>query len=449
MESKPKPEVAPPVPSSPQHNSLQPESQEDKARLKVRPVLRRGGSSASLHNMSLRSTIFQLMMCTLDTLGEEAALRRAIRASRPKKITEDAGDLSGSSIVRRCPHFMSEQLSNRKFEDSVDVTDVKSSVVHFCQSETSFNGDVKGEGLVQKKDVGQKPKTEQTASSGAPGGAAAQPSTSQPPAEETTQKTSERPEESKAVASEGGSGGSQDSAEEDSGEDESSDSSESKEEDEEDNEEEETEEETKPLSLKWPAKPRKQATYLLLLPIMFLLWLTLPDVRKPASRKFLILTFLGSIFWISIFSYLMVWWAHQVGETIGISEEVMGLTILAAGTSIPDLITSVIVARKGLGDMAVSSSVGSNIFDITVGLPIPWLIYSVLHNGEAVTVSSNGLFCTIVLLFLMLLFVIISIAASHWKMSKKLGITMFVLYFVFLVFSVLLEYQVLICPVSI
>ena len=58
---------------------------------------------------------------------------------------------------------------------------------------------------------------------------------------------------------------------------------------------------------------------------------------------------------------------YQAGETIGISEEIMGLTILAAGTSIPDLITSVIVARKGLGDMAVSSSVGSNIFDITVG----------------------------------------------------------------------------------
>ena len=45
----------------------------------------------------------------------------------------------------------------------------------------------------------------------------------------------------------------------------------------------------------------------------------------------------------------------------------MGLTFLAAGTSVPDLITSVIVARKGLGDMAVSSSVGSNIFDVTVG----------------------------------------------------------------------------------
>lgn len=45
----------------------------------------------------------------------------------------------------------------------------------------------------------------------------------------------------------------------------------------------------------------------------------------------------------------------------------MGLTFLAAGTSVPDLITSVLVAQQGKGDMAVSSSVGSNIFDVTVG----------------------------------------------------------------------------------
>jgi Ca2+/Na+ antiporter len=49
------------------------------------------------------------------------------------------------------------------------------------------------------------------------------------------------------------------------------------------------------------------------------------------------------------------------------ANQVMGLTFLAAGTSIPDLMTSVIVARKGFGDMAVSSSVGSNIFDVCVG----------------------------------------------------------------------------------
>ncbi|MEQ2161155.1 hypothetical protein GOODEAATRI_006932, partial [Goodea atripinnis] len=130
---------------------------------------------------------------------------------------------------------------------------------------------------------------------------------------------------------------------------------------------EEDEDEGQPLSLAWPDTPRKQFTYLFILPIVFPLWLTLPDVRRETSEKFFPITFIGAICWIAFFSYLMVWWAHQVGETFYITEEIMGLTILAAGTSIPDLITSVIVARKGLGDMAVSSSVGSNIFDITVG----------------------------------------------------------------------------------
>ncbi|XP_048110348.1 sodium/potassium/calcium exchanger 2-like isoform X2 [Alosa alosa] len=213
--------------------------------------------------------------------------------------------------------------------------------------------------------------------------------------------------------------------------------------------EEEEEDEDKPLSLAWPDTNRKRLTYLLIFPIVFPLWLTLPDVRKDSAKPFFPITFLGSISWIAAFSYLMVWWAHQVGETFWITEEIMGLTILAAGTSIPDLITSVIVARKGLGDMAVSSSVGSNIFDITVGLPFPWLLYSFANNMAPVSVSSAGLFCAIVLLFLMLLFVIISIAACKWRMSKLLGMLMFLLYFVFLIVSVMLEDKVISCPVSI
>ncbi|XP_054863642.1 sodium/potassium/calcium exchanger 2-like isoform X7 [Amphiprion ocellaris] len=212
---------------------------------------------------------------------------------------------------------------------------------------------------------------------------------------------------------------------------------------------EDEEEEDQPLSLSWPESTRKRFTYLIIMPIVLPLWLTLPDVRKTSSKKFFPITFLGAICWIAGFSYLMVWWAHQVGDTIGITEEIMGLTILAAGTSIPDLITSVIVARKGLGDMAVSSSVGSNIFDITVGLPFPWLLWSLFSGMKSVQVSSNGLFCAIVLLFIMLLFVIISIAACKWRMSKLLGFIMFMLYFVFLVVSVMLEDKVITCPVSV
>ncbi|XP_066199823.1 sodium/potassium/calcium exchanger 1 isoform X2 [Saccopteryx leptura] len=239
----------------------------------------------------------------------------------------------------------------------------------------------------------------------------------------------------------GGDGGDSEDEEEEEDEDEDDEEEEDEEEEEEDNEE--------PLSLEWPETRRKQAIYLFLLPIVFPLWLTVPDVRRPESKKFFVITFLGAILWIAMFSYLMVWWAHQVGETIGISEEIMGLTILAAGTSIPDLITSVIVARKGLGDMAVSSSVGSNIFDITVGLPVPWLLFSLLNGLQPVPVSSNGLFCAIVLLFLMLLFVISSIASCRWRMNKILGFTMFLLYFVFLIISVMLEDRIISCPISV
>lgn len=150
--------------------------------------------------------------------------------------------------------------------------------------------------------------------------------------------------------------------------------------------------------------------------------------------------------WIIGFSYLMVWWATEVGSTLGIETEIMGLTFLAAGTSIPDLITSVLVARKGFGDMAVSSSIGSNLFDVTIGLPLPWLIYSAANVGKAMVVNSTGLFCSVFLLFIMLIAVVIAIAVSKWRLSKLLGGAMFQLYVVFLVISLLLLKDVIKCP---
>lgn len=86
----------------------------------------------------------------------------------------------------------------------------------------------------------------------------------------------------------------------------------------------------------------------------------------------------------------MVGWAECIGETLGIPPYIMGLTFLAAGTSVPDLLSSVIVARRGLGDMAISSSIGSNIFDILVGLPLPWLSYCIYPDKPS-TVQVNSL----------------------------------------------------------
>ncbi|XP_075677794.1 solute carrier family 24 member Nckx30C isoform X3 [Dermatophagoides pteronyssinus] len=204
-----------------------------------------------------------------------------------------------------------------------------------------------------------------------------------------------------------------------------------------------TAENNDPLDVSWPETLRERLTYCLLAPIIIPLWLTLPDVRRPDKRKWFAITFIGSILWIGLYSYFMVWWATQVGDTFRIPSEIMGLTFLAAGTSIPDLITSVLVARKGLGDMAVSSSIGSNIFDVAVGLPFPWLIYTMLFGQ--VNVNSSGMICSVILLFLMLLFVIITIAAFKWRLNIGMAAVMFVLYFFFIICSLMLEKDIIKC----
>lgn len=143
-------------------------------------------------------------------------------------------------------------------------------------------------------------------------------------------------------------------------------------------------------------------------------------------------TFIGSIVMIGIFSYFMVWWAVEIGAVIGIPDAVMGLTFLAAGTSVPDLVTSVLVARQGHGDMAVSSSIGSNIFDVLIGLPLPWLCFA-LYRKEPITVTADTLKLSVLLLVIMLLLVLLTLIYNQWVMTKSLGYSMFVLYFIFVV----------------
>uniref|UniRef100_A0A0N5CT20 Na_Ca_ex domain-containing protein n=1 Tax=Thelazia callipaeda TaxID=103827 RepID=A0A0N5CT20_THECL len=82
------------------------------------------------------------------------------------------------------------------------------------------------------------------------------------------------------------------------------------------------EDEEKPLDMSWPEKSHRQLLYLFLSPILFPLWVTLPDVRKKPSRKWFPFTFVGSILWIAFYSYLMVWMANTIGETIAIPTEV-------------------------------------------------------------------------------------------------------------------------------
>ena len=153
-------------------------------------------------------------------------------------------------------------------------------------------------------------------------------------------------------------------------------------------------------------------------------------------------SFILAIAWVGIFSAFMVDWATKIGCVAGIPDAVMGLTFLAAGTSVPDLLTSVVVARQGHGDMAVSSSIGSNIFDVLVGLPLPWLCYALVNDITPgyVGVEAPTLFFSLLLLLIMIFLVITTIHCSGWKMTKTLGYCMFCLYGLFVLQDLLRTY---------
>ncbi|TNN49036.1 Sodium/potassium/calcium exchanger 4 [Liparis tanakae] len=174
-------------------------------------------------------------------------------------------------------------------------------------------------------------------------------------------------------------------------------------------------------------------------PLLLLLFFTVPNSGKPRWERFFMLSFIMSTVWIAVFSYFMVWMVTIIGYTLGIPDVIMGITFLAAGTSVPDCIASLIVARQGLGDMAVSNTIGSNVFDILVGLGVPWAIQTMcVSYGSEVMINSRGLVYSVVLL----LGSVLGIHLNKWRLDVKLGIYVLVLYAIFLCISVMIEYNV-------
>ncbi|XP_075061310.1 sodium/potassium/calcium exchanger 5 isoform X2 [Mixophyes fleayi] len=95
-----------------------------------------------------------------------------------------------------------------------------------------------------------------------------------------------------------------------------------------------------------PDNDLKRIVWVLSLPIITLFFLTVPDCRRKSWKKWFVLTFVMSAVWISGVTYILVWMVTIVGETLNIPDTVMGLTLLAVGTSIPDTVASVLVARE-------------------------------------------------------------------------------------------------------
>lgn len=114
----------------------------------------------------------------------------------------------------------------------------------------------------------------------------------------------------------------------------------------------------------------------------------------------------------------------------------MGVLFLSIGTSVPDAIGSMLAAREGEADMAIANAIGSNVFDILLGLGLPWFFVTIGY-GKPFPVNRDNVLLPVAILFgTVLLFFGILVASRFW-MTKWMGLWLTLIYVMYMVWSVL------------
>lgn len=186
-------------------------------------------------------------------------------------------------------------------------------------------------------------------------------------------------------------------------------------------------------------------------------------------RRWYPLTFIMCIIFIGANSYLIFWMIVVVGDTFGIPEVVMGLTILCWGSCLPEAIACIIIIRRGKlipgvaqycvqysipflvtgsGGVGVSNSLGSNSMAILFSLGVPWFLRTAVDgawtvDNSAINIYSHGInyiICSI-LFAILSLFVILSL--FKYRLKKTIGLVLMLAYGVFLTLSLLLELNII------
>ena len=122
--------------------------------------------------------------------------------------------------------------------------------------------------------------------------------------------------------------------------------------------------------------------------------------------------------------------ASTLAMAFGMSETMVGLTIVAVGTSLPELVTSFVAARKGEVDMALGNAIGSNVFNILLVLGVASVISPI---GFMV---SNAIDIAAVIVATLVCW---AVAAKNKSLGKVMGALMVVSYFVYMVYVVMRE----------
>ncbi len=152
------------------------------------------------------------------------------------------------------------------------------------------------------------------------------------------------------------------------------------------------------------------------------------EEKNIGITKAIIFTIIGLVS-IVLGSNFVVDSAVKIASILGISQRLISLTIIALGTSLPELVTSIVSAKKGEYDIAIGNVVGSNIFNIGIVVGIPVAIFGGINK-----ISFNYIDLIIMIVATVFLFIF---SRNDYKISKKEGImflAIFVIYYSYVLF---------------
>ena len=155
------------------------------------------------------------------------------------------------------------------------------------------------------------------------------------------------------------------------------------------------------------------------------------DAEKTYIRAFFV-----SILFIIGLSWILVDQAVIFANAVGLPPVIVALTLLAGGTSAPDLISSIVVSKQGRGSMAVANAIGSNIFDILICLGLPWLIALLFMGKQVIEVGTGDLIGSVLILISTVVILFIFLYTDR-LLTKKEGWGLVGLYVLYVVWTVM------------
>jgi len=155
-------------------------------------------------------------------------------------------------------------------------------------------------------------------------------------------------------------------------------------------------------------------------PVEFFVTLTIPDMDDPKLQHLYPLSFTMSMVWLAIFAFSVVTACDGIHADFGISEDILGFTLAAAGTSFPNVFSGMCVAKQGKTSMAVANALGANVQNVFLALAVPWFIQSwfIAHGPFPMPVQNlfiAVLECVITLMPVLIIYIAFGFSMPRWS----------------------------------